>query len=68
MNTTYLSLSEIAQELSLTREDVRQIIKNGALPGFKFNRQIRVRADDFASYVERSRMEIGGTTDAIQKG
>lgn len=62
MNITYLSLSETAQRLSLTRQDVRQIIKSGALPGYKFNKQIKVRADQLSAYVERSK--IGGTTDA----
>jgi excisionase family DNA binding protein len=66
MNTTYLSLSEVAQGLSLTRQDVRQLIKSGALPGYKFNREVKIRVNDLSLYVERSR--IGGITDAIQKG
>jgi excisionase family DNA binding protein len=64
MNTQYLSLSEVAQELSVSRRDVRQIIKSGALTGYEFNKQIKVRADQLSAFIERSK--IGGI-DAIQK-
>jgi excisionase family DNA binding protein len=56
MNTTYLSLSEVAQELSLTRRDIRRLIESGKLPGFQFGNQIRVDADDLAAFIEASRV------------
>jgi excisionase family DNA binding protein len=67
MSTTYLSLSEVAQELSLTRYDVRRIIKNGSLPGYEFGKEIRVKAVDLSSYIERSRMSIPDPNQAGER-
>ena len=67
MNRIYLCLSEVSQELGLTRRDVRQLIKSGALPGFQFGNQLRVKSEDLLSFVEKSKIKSEGACRAIQK-
>jgi excisionase family DNA binding protein len=65
MKSTYLSLSEVAQELSLTRRDVRRLIESGKLPGFQFGNQLRVKGEDLLSFVENSKTRPEGACHAI---
>lgn len=55
INTTFLSISEVAQELSLTRNDVKKLIDEGRLTAYNFG-EIRVDAKDLEQFIENSKI------------
>jgi excisionase family DNA binding protein len=55
VNTTFLSISEVAQELSLTRNDVKKLIDDGRLVAYNFG-EIRVDIKDLKKFIMRSKM------------
>jgi excisionase family DNA binding protein len=65
MNTSFLSLSEVSQELGLTRRDVKRLIESGQLPGYQFGNQVRVKSEDLLSFVENSKTRPKGAYHAI---
>jgi excisionase family DNA binding protein len=59
MDDKFLSLSEAAQELSLTRNDVKRLVHDGKLTGYQFGRYLQFKADDLALFIEASRVQAG---------
>jgi len=57
MNTNFLSISEAAQELGLTRRDVNQLVADGRLTGYQFGRHLQIKADDLAAFIHTSKMQ-----------
>ncbi len=51
----YLTSEEVAQELRIEHETVTRWLRTGALPGYKFGKQWRVRPDDLEQFVRECR-------------
>ena len=50
-----LTVAEVATALRVTTKTVYALLHRGELRGFRIGRSIRVRRDDVAGFVERSR-------------
>lgn len=53
----YLTVEEVADRLRIGHMSVRRLIANGALPAFRFGRQVRVESSAVEAYIEASRVE-----------
>ncbi|MEW5804611.1 MAG: helix-turn-helix domain-containing protein [bacterium] len=58
MQTQYLSVSETAQELSLTRSDVKKLIGEGKLIAYTFGNDLRVNVVDLQNFIKKSKVEV----------
>jgi hypothetical protein len=56
MDTSFLYLSEVFQEIGLTRRDVRRLIECGQLPGYRFKKYLQVKSKDLLSFVKNSKV------------
>lgn len=56
MDTSFLYLLEVFQEISLTRRDVRQLIECGQLPGYRFEKYLQVKFKALLSFVKNSKV------------
>ena len=57
MREKYLSPIEIAEDLDLTVKAVMCLIRKGELPAYRFNHEIRVRADHFKDFVNKAKIQ-----------
>lgn len=53
---TWLTVGEIAARLRLSKMSVHRLINSGALPARRFGRSLRVRTDEFDTYVDASKV------------
>lgn len=51
----WLTLQEIAEELKIHIETVREWVRNKLLPAYKVGRDYRVKRDDFDKFMEDRR-------------
>lgn len=57
--TVWLSTAEAARRLGVTTRTLYRFIDEGALPGYKFGRVIRLTARDVDAFIEASRIQPG---------
>jgi excisionase family DNA binding protein len=65
MKTQFLSVNEVAQELSLTRRDVKQLVKDGLLPGYQFGKHLQVTPEDLEVFINKSKI-VKITTSQVE--
>jgi putative molybdopterin biosynthesis protein len=53
--TTWLTVKEMAQMLRVSDQTIYRLIDNHELPAYRFGRQMRLKAQDVAAYIEKSR-------------
>ncbi len=53
----WLSVEEIAQELRVSEETVRNWIRRGQLKAYKFGRDFRVKREDYDDFIEKQAVE-----------
>jgi excisionase family DNA binding protein len=56
VNNTWLTLQDIADELKVHVETVREWIRNKQLVAYKFGRDYRVKREDFEQFVKERRI------------
>ena len=59
METKYYTLEQITITLNMGSRAVMNLIRRGELPSYRFGTKIRVKVDDFASFLEKSKMPEG---------
>jgi excisionase family DNA binding protein len=57
INTNFLSISEVAQELSLTRNDVKKLIDDGKISAYKFGEELRINDIQLKNFIKKSIIE-----------
>ena len=55
----WLSTSEAAQRLGVTRRTIYRLIDLGDLPAYKLGRVIRIREEDMQAFMEAARIQPG---------
>lgn len=55
----WLTLSEIADDLKVHIETVREWVRKGQLIAYKFNRDYRVKKEDYERFIEERRTGNG---------
>lgn len=55
----FFSVEEIARRLDLKEETIRTYIREGLLDAYRFGNVLRVRADDFETFVQQRRIRKG---------
>lgn len=53
----WLSVEEIAQILKMDEETVRRWIRNRQLKAYRFGRDLRIRRDDFDTFVKERALD-----------
>jgi excisionase family DNA binding protein len=61
----YLTIPQITETLNMGSRAVMNLIRRGELPAHKFGAEIRVRVDDFSSFLEKSKVRSEGACRAI---
>ncbi len=56
----FLTIPEVAGQLRVAQNTVRNEIKAGRLAAYRFRGAFRIRPEDLAAYVEGCRVESGG--------
>ena len=56
---TWLSTGDAAKRLGVTTRTLYRFLDEGDLPGYRFGRVIRLKADDVDAYIETCRIEPG---------
>lgn len=54
--TEFLTVLEVATILRVSKMTVYRLLQGGSLPCVKFGRSFRIHKDDFAEYVESSKV------------
>lgn len=57
MDKEFLSITEIAQRLAVTRNTVKRLIDDGEIPAKRIGSQYRIRSRDFEDYLEKSNVK-----------
>jgi excisionase family DNA binding protein len=57
---TYRTVPEVAMELGMSDRYVRDLIKRGELPGFRFGREFRVHEEELNAWINGQRISRGG--------
>ena len=55
----WLSTGDAARRLGVTTRTLYRFLDEGELPGYRFGRVIRLKADDVDAYIEKCRIEPG---------
>ena len=66
METIFLTLSEVAGLLNVSRLTVFRYIRAGKLPAYKFGRDYRIKKDELEKFIENSRTIKRKNNEAIQ--
>jgi excisionase family DNA binding protein len=55
----FLSVEEVAKRLALKEETIRTYIREGSLNAYRFGNVLRIRVDDFETFVQERKIRRG---------
>jgi excisionase family DNA binding protein len=55
----FLSVEEVAKRLALKEETIRTYIREGSLKAYRFGNVLRIRVDDFETFVQERKIRRG---------
>jgi excisionase family DNA binding protein len=56
----FLSVEEVAKRLGLKEETIRTYIREGLLNAYRFGNVLRIRVDDFETFVQERKIRRDG--------
>ncbi len=57
MSTQWLSVEDIAKELGLTEDTIRNYIRNKQLIAYRMGRDYRIKREDYDKFLEKRRTD-----------
>ncbi len=57
MSTQWLSVEDIAKELGLTEDTIRNYIRNKQLIAYRMGRDYRIKREDYEKFLEKRRTD-----------
>ena len=59
-NKDFLPVEEVAKRLALKEETIRTYIREGSLTAYRFGNILRIRVDDFETFVQERKIKRDG--------